>query len=67
MMQYIRVDKREKEVSVTIARCKPNHERTDKSIVVASKKRKTRGDFFSKHPSFLLRLRFYSPESVNFR
>ena len=67
MMQYIRVDIREKEVSVTIARCKPNHERTDKSIVVASKKRKTRGDLFSKHPSFLLRLRFYSPESVNFR
>ena len=27
------------------------------------KKRKTRGDLFSKHPSFLLRLRFYSPRA----
>ena len=66
MIQYIRVDKREKEVSVTIARCKPNHERTPSSLP-HRKKRKTRGDLFSKHPSFLLRLRFYSPESVNFR
>ena len=63
MIQYIRVDKREKEVSVTIARCKPNHE-SDIVVASTSQEEKTRGDLFSKH--FLSQVKVLLPGERQF-